>query len=127
MGKNGGCCTHQINLDAYLTDVQKKRARQYRKKSISLGNTPFHYIVFLKAYQILRQNGEIMRPEILELDVPVHYEVYESLYLNALKSVYLYCRLDVMDDALAELLPDMYEREFEWMENRMKPRKTDTA
>ena len=127
MARKGDCFTHQIKLDTYLTDVQKKKARQFRKKNMSLGNIPFHYVVFRKAYQKLRQNGEILRPEILERDMPVHYEVYEALYLKALKTIYLYCRLDVMDNALAELLPDMYEKEFEWMEKRMNPLKTDTA
>lgn len=120
MIKKGDCFEGQISLDTYLKDIQKKKCRQFRKKCMCLESIPFYYVVFQKAYRKLKENGEIIHSEILEQVISVKYEIYEALYLKALKSVYCYCCMNVQDKSLIELLPDMYEKEFEWMEERIK-------
>lgn len=123
-GMNG----QQMDIFSYQKKMEQQKVKQLKKKSTHENEMVFHYDIFQKAYLVLKQKNCIEHIAILECKVQVSYPVYESIYLQALRKVYLCCKKRVENDKYIELLSDMYEKEFDWMSQKMAVlHSTDTA
>lgn len=118
MTKKCFCLENQIDLVTYQRYKEEQQVKMLKKKSKKIGNIPFCFFIFRKAYVKLKQDGVITRTEILEYQKVVHYEVYEAVYVKALYTVYLQCRSEITDKTLYPILCDMYEKEFGCMKKR---------
>lgn len=127
MKKRNLCMENQIDLATYENYMIEQKKKQLRKKHSKLGNIPFCYLIFRKAYRELKQKGILARTDILECKTPANYEVYEALYINTLRAVYLQCRQEINDETMYQVLSDMYEHEFVWMEKRNFAKSVDIA
>ena len=127
MKKKNLCMENQIDLASYQDYMIGQRKKHLMKKSNKLGNIPFCYFIFRKVYRKLKESGSLVRTDILEYKVPVNYEIYEALYVNTLRAIYLQCRKEINNEKMYQVLSDMYEHEFEWMEKRAFVKCVDTA
>lgn len=117
------CMEGQIDLTSYRMRVERAQKRRYLQKNDEKAEAPFRHIIFQKAYIALKRDGKIQCPEILEFRKQSSYEVYESLYLNALQRVYTYCKARITAEYQADLLSDAYMQEFDWMKYRFNVQK----
>lgn len=127
MKKKNLCMENQIDLASYQHYMIEQKKKQLRKKNSKPGNIPFCYLIFRKAYKELKQKGILARTDILECKTPADDEVYEALYIKTLRAVYLQCRQEINDETMYQVLSDMYEHEFAWMEKRNFVKCVDTA
>lgn len=108
----------QIDLDSYQARVERAQKNQYMKKNDEKTSLPFRLIIFQKAYIALKKDGKIRYPEILEFRKPSSYEIYESLYINTLQKVYVYCKIRSTNEYQISSLTCAYTQEFDWMVQR---------
>lgn len=130
MKKEMSCMCNQITLTEHWENLEKEKERAYKRKVDYDSVVPFQFVVFRRAYRILKDRGKISRTDILEFKVPVCYEVYESLYLKVLKMVYCYCREQTDKENFHAILSNAYEKEYDWMRQRLDQkygRNADTA
>ena len=106
----------QIDLNEYQKLLKKNRSQILKKKCPNIiDDIPFCYLLFRKAYCVLRNKGIITRTDILEGRTMVDYEVYEALYMKTLRIILNYCRCNF--DDISDLA-DMYEKEYDFMLQR---------
>lgn len=130
MKKDMRCMCNQISLTEHWENLKKEEEREYKRKVDYDSVVPFQFVVFRRAYRILKDKGKISRTDILEFKVPVCYEVYESLYLKVLNMVYCYCREQTDKENFHAILSNAYEKEYDWMQQRLATRygrNVDTA
>lgn len=135
MAKDECCMDGQIDIFEYLKSLEEKQKSMSTMAGLTgafHGNRPrrkrygqdtmFNLIEFQDAYETLKENGKISKPDILEFSVSVCREVYESVYLNALEAVYRYCSNNTTDQKLLKKYSNAYEKEFDRMEKRLTER-----
>lgn len=133
MSKSPKCMEGQINVFELLEEKKEseksqttliglKGAFQKQKRRVSDADALFRYYAFQRAYDILKLQGKIHRPDILEFEYRVSNEVYESVYCKALIAVYHYCRDETKDIATKKKLSKEYAKEFDRMAKRLQAR-----
>lgn len=121
------CMDNQIDIFAYQQSQLRRKEKELKKKTKQNDDIPFRYILFRKAYLILKCKGVIVRSDILEGQTIVNDEVYESLYLRTLRQILNYCRCSLKDKDLDDVLSDMYGKEYDFMMKQRKSDYVDTA
>lgn len=118
---------NQIDIFAYQQTQLRRKERELKKKNKQNDDIPFRYILFRKAYLILKCKGVIVRSDILEGQTIVSDEVYESLYLRTLRQILKYCRRSLKNNDFDEVLSDMYGKEYDCMMKQRNRDYVDTA
>ena len=127
MKKDQGCMKGQIDLFSYQMKRDQAKKRKYKRKAPEGTMLPFRLYIFQKAYISLKKKGDIEHSDILEFRVPAAFDVYESLYVNALYKVYQYWKVQIKDSDDQEFLSDAYELEYNWMLKRYGEQEDSTA
>lgn len=121
------CMDNQIDIFAYQQTQLRRKERELKKKTKQNDDIPFQYVLFRKAYLILKCKGVITRSDILEGQTIVCDEVYESLYLSTLRLILKYCRCSLKNEEFDDVLSDMYGKEYDFMMKQRKSDYVDTA
>ena len=121
------CMDNQIDIFAYQQTQLRRKERELKKKTKQNDDIPFRYILFRKAYLILKCKGVIVRSDILEGQTIVSDEVYESLYLRTLRQILKYSRRSLKNNDFDEVLSDMYGKEYDCMMKQRNRDYVDTA
>lgn len=118
---------NQIDIFAYQQSQLRRKEKELKKKIKQNDDIPFRYILFRKAYLVLKCKGVIVRADILEGQTIVNDEVYESLYLRTLQLILSFCRCSLKNKAYDDVLSAMYEKEYDYMMKQKGNDYVDTA
>ncbi len=127
MKKESCCMKGQIDLDSWQVRFDRAQRKKYKEVADWQSKIPFRLVAFQKAYFVLKKQGKIEEADILEFRRSVCFEVYESVYINTLYKVFMYCRKRVKREEHLEILSDAYEMEYEWMRLRYSSQRNNSA